>query len=228
MWLIAAAALAEQPLSAGLHELTLAMNDKQHRYTVVLPEDPTKRGKKVPVIVALHYGGHGAPHYATGFVRTLIEPGLSSLGAIVIAPDCPADSWAQPVSQAVVLSLLDHAIEAWNGDPDRVLVTGYSLGAMGTWALADAHPTRFAAALPVAGNPGKHAATIRVPTYAIHGEKDALIPPAPSAKAIRSLKARGVEAFWVELAALTHYETGRYAPALEAAIPWIQRQLKLD
>ena len=40
----------------------------------------------------------------------------------------------------------------YNIDPDRVYVTGLSMGGMGTWSAVTAQPDRFAAAVPMSGN----------------------------------------------------------------------------
>ena len=36
-------------------------------------------------------------------------------------------------------------------DPERVYLTGLSMGGYGTWSLAAAHPGRFAAIAPICG-----------------------------------------------------------------------------
>lgn len=52
---------------------------------------------------------------------------------------------------ADVMANLDEVLAKHKGDPKRVYLTGISLGGVGTWALAAAHPDRFAAIAPIVG-----------------------------------------------------------------------------
>ena len=220
--LIATMAHAE-PRTPGLHELVLDVDGLERRYTVHLPDLP-KEGT-VPVVLALHYAGHGAPHYASAFVEQLVVPALKPLGAIIVAPDCPTSSWIDEGSDEIVLSILDHAVRTWKGDPGRVMVTGFSMGGIGAWHLADRHPDRFVAAVPIAGHPRRAGATVTVPVYAIHGALDEQFDPGPTAAAIVMLRGRDVPAFWAPIDGLTHYETAAYVPALTSALPWIEARM---
>ena len=50
-----------------------------------------------------------------------------------------------------LIQLVDHVIGKLNVDPERVYVTGLSMGGYGTWRLAATYPDRFAAAVPICG-----------------------------------------------------------------------------
>jgi pimeloyl-ACP methyl ester carboxylesterase len=57
-----------------------------------------------------------------------------------------------PVVLVVGYTLLTAWIEAQYAiDPQRIYLTGFSLGGFGTWALGLSSPDRFAALVPVAG-----------------------------------------------------------------------------
>jgi pimeloyl-ACP methyl ester carboxylesterase len=49
------------------------------------------------------------------------------------------------------LEVLDRALASLNADPERVAVTGHSMGGHGAWHLAVHHPEKFVAAAPSAG-----------------------------------------------------------------------------
>lgn len=215
------------PTSPGLHEIALTVDGIEVLATVSVP---ARRTKATPLVIALHYAGHGQPHYATGYLSSLVAPGLQGLGAIVIAPDCPDKSWSTARAEKVVLGLVDLAVAAWKIEPlpsgrPRVLLTGYSMGAIGTWRIASRHPERFAVALPVAGRP-ENVDAMKLPTYVIHGSDDALFPAAAAEHAVEALRARGIESWYAEGAGLGHYDTGRYLQLLTEATPWIAGQLE--
>ena len=182
-------------------------------------------GQRPPLVVALHYAGHGAPFYGRGLLEGLVEPALRDLGAVIAAPDCTGPDWTAPRSQADVLALLDHLQETVPVDPRRTLITGYSMGGHGAWHLAARHPDRFAAALVMAAwpPPAALAAGLRIPLYVIHSRQDEVVPLAGTERAIYELQARGAAVELVVVESTGHYETHRFVAPLRAAVPWIEQ-----
>jgi predicted peptidase len=193
------------------------------RYTISIPDDYSK-AKAVPVVVALHYGGHGAPHYGRFFLTEIVKPALDELDAIIIAPDCPAKDWLQPESENFVFDLLDHIRTDYNIDPNRILVTGFSLGGMGTWHFAGRFPDRFTAAIVMAGLPPDDALDLdwSVPLYVIQGRADELMPLTETTRAVARLEERDFPLKYQILERVTHFETHKFVKPLQATIPWLR------
>ena len=99
-----------------------------------------------PLILALHPGGR-APYYGSNFMRQIVEPALRGWGAVIVAPDVPAPSWANEDSEQAVLALLDDVLENHTIDRARILVTGFSMGGRGTWYMATRHADLFTGAI---------------------------------------------------------------------------------
>lgn len=122
----------------------------QH-YLVALPagyaDEPARRW---PVVMFLH----GAGEWGTRLdrVKTQGLPAWIDAGhevpAIVVAPQSPAGQMWHPLFVDAVLN--DVAVH-WRTDPQRITLTGLSMGGMGTVSTALAYPRRFAALAPVAG-----------------------------------------------------------------------------
>jgi predicted peptidase len=109
---------------------------------------------------------------------------------ILVAPQCPAGRrW----SVRALAALLDRAIEAYGADPDRVSLTGLSLGAEAAWALALFRPWRFAAIATVCGGGDATRAhrLAGVPCRVYHGSADAQVPLRDSAAMVEALQAAG-------------------------------------
>jgi predicted peptidase len=211
---------AEKPLGKGFHQLRFAVGDGDAvRCSVWLPKLDAE--EPVPMVLALHYGGEVTPYYSMGFLQGLVVPGLKGLGAVIVAPDCPGDGWTDPKSEQVVMALLEYATRTWPIDRNRVVVTGYSMGGIGTWYLASRHPDWFSAAVPIAGRP-EGVSDIRVPVYAIHGRRDEVIDVAPTERAIQALRDRDGNAQLVVVKGLTHYDTHRFAQPLSATVEWLR------
>jgi len=164
-------------------------------FLLQLPEGydaPENADKKWPLLVFLHGAGergtdleqlkkHGPPK--------LIEAG-HRFPAIVISPQCPADSWwtSEPV-----LELIDHAEKTHRVDPSRLYLTGLSMGGYGSWHFASLAPHRFAAVVPVCGGgvPYHMRKLTSLPIWVFHGQKDAVVPLEESDRLVKALEKNG-------------------------------------
>lgn len=92
--------------------------------------------------------------------------------AIVIAPQgLKSDNWFKAEH---LIATLQFVLETYPVDPQRIYVTGLSMGGGGTWTLATAMPDRVAAALPVcgAGKVAKADQLRGIPLWAFHALDD--------------------------------------------------------
>jgi len=167
------------------------------RYLRFLPEEYGQdKAKRWPLLLFLHGAGergedlnllkrHGPPK--------IVEKD-PHFPFIVVAPQCPANRFG--LANDVLIALLDDIIARYAVDPDRVYVTGLSMGGYGTWSLACAYPERFAAIVPICGKGETwQAGSLRhVPVWAFHGAKDTVVPPEGSEKMVEAVRRNGGEA----------------------------------
>jgi predicted peptidase len=109
---------------------------------------------------------------------------------IVVTPQCSDDAWWDA---DVLAALLDALAESVRVDPERVYLTGLSMGGFGTWHLAARQPERFAAIAPICGG-GKVADAPRLthlPIWAFHGEQDRVVPPQKSKEMVEAVNQAG-------------------------------------
>jgi len=165
-------------------------------YLLYLPDGYGKGGERWPLMLFLHGAGergddlelikkHGPPK--------LIEGG-KSFPFIVVSPQCPAGNWWTAELDALA-ALLDEIERDCRVDPDRIYLTGMSMGGAGTWSLAAEQPDRFAAIAPVCG-PTRTRTAGRIkhlPIWAFHGAKDTTVPLKQSEDMVEALKAAGAE-----------------------------------
>ena len=213
-------------LAPGIHELTL---DNGQRYTIAIPAGYTG-AEPVPLVMALHYGGTVTPFYGRGLLEGLVEPALRDLGAIIVAPDAAASNaggvaWATPEGETVVLHVMDVIEAEYNIDLGKTLLTGYSMGGMGSWYIGGRNQERFTAVLPMAGRPQSDSVEIdwMIPMYIIHSRDDELIDVGPTETAVSQLRFHGATIELVIVDGITHYETNRFMEPLRDAIPWIEQ-----
>jgi predicted esterase len=172
---------------------TLVGLPNTYPYLVSLPDGyDAQSGRRWPLILFLHGSGERGDSLVDVSVNGL--PKLIAQGrkfpAIVISPQCPDNNrWQSPdLSQ-----LLDDVSAKYRVDPDRICVTGLSMGGFGAWALALVEPDRFAALAPICGggDPLDAARLRKLPIWAFHGGKDDTVPNQLSIGMVRAVRAAG-------------------------------------
>jgi dienelactone hydrolase len=121
----------------------------QH-YGVYLPS-AYDGSEAVPLQVWLHFRGGRAHTVATVVPRSMQSFG-EDVDTIVVSPSGRGTSrWYVGKGHADFLEVWDDVHASFAIDPDRVYVTGHSMGGWGTYLLTVLYPDRFAAGMPVAG-----------------------------------------------------------------------------
>lgn len=160
-------------------------------YLVYLPKDYEDR-ESWPLLLFLHGAGERGEDLEQ--VKKHGPPKLIAQGEafpfVVISPQCPSGRWWEPTE---LVALLDEIASKYKVDPDRVYVTGLSMGGFGTWRLAFFAPDRFAALAPICGGGEKYWSReiAHLPIWAFHGAKDTLIPPERSQSMVDAIKRDG-------------------------------------
>ena len=150
-----------------------------YNYFPQLPDgydaDPAKRW---PLILFLHGSGDRGTEVTSSVIfhggPPKVIAGGRKIPAIVISPRCPDEWWSAPV----LGQFIDVISAKYRVDPDRIIVTGMSMGGFGTWELAEKFPDRFAAIAPVCGggNPAEAARLSKLPIWTFHGQLDTTVP----------------------------------------------------
>jgi dienelactone hydrolase len=117
-----------------------------------------------PLMVGLHGSGSNHLLHRRRLFGLGNEPGeedyeairkdvpLPDVGFIVLTPYGRGESAGyNGIAEVDVLRAMDHVQKAYHVDPDRVHLTGLSMGGGGTWHLGLRYPDRFASITPVCG-----------------------------------------------------------------------------
>jgi predicted peptidase len=175
----------------------IAHQEELH-YLLHLPQgyDRSAKDKSWPLILFLH--GAGERGSDLELVKKHGPPKLIAAGkdipAVVVSPQCPTDQWWNDHVEGL-LALLDDVARKHNVDPNRVYVTGLSMGGYGTWALLSRAAERFAAAIPICGGGTRVGLqrAMNTPIWAFHGDADPLVPVDESTRLVEALKSRGAQ-----------------------------------
>jgi predicted peptidase len=190
-----AAAPAAPDAAAGEHTQefrTVIRKQVQMRYLSWVPEAADKPAAGWPLVIFLHGSGERGDD-----LEQLKANGPSKHAAggrafpfVLVAPQLPERRrWDSDALEALRADL----VARLPIDPDRVLMTGLSLGGHGTWDYAVDYPNRLAAIAPVCGvgAPKRAAAIAKLPIWAFHGALDDVVPIASDQAMVDAVRAAG-------------------------------------
>jgi len=160
-------------------------------YLLFLPQGYETSAKRWPLMLFLHGSGESGSDLAKVKIHgpPRIVESKPDFPFILVSPQSPRMGWNVETLNA----LLDDITQHYRVDPDRVYLTGLSMGGYGTWSLAAAHPERFAAIVPICGggNPADAAKLASLPVWVFHGAKDPTVPLERSKEMVEAIKSAG-------------------------------------
>jgi len=182
-------------------------------------------GQKYPLVLFLHGAGErGGDNEAQlrHVMPELAEPVLRErYPAFVIAPQCPenqqwvdipwtAKKHTMPESPSPSLQLVRELLHSISSelpiDPDRVYVTGLSMGGFGAWDLLQRDPGPFAGAVIICGggDPAFASRLKNVPVWVFHGDQDTVVMPERSRDMIQAIRHQRGRPIYTEYPGVTH------------------------
>jgi len=125
----------------------------------------------------------------------------------------------------MAFQIIDKLVAELPIDPDRIYVTGHSMGGAGTWHMIAQRPTFFAGAVPVCGLPDfSTAATVKdVPIWNFHGDADPIEPVETSRRMIAAIEKAGGHPLYTEYPGVEH-PSFAWAYTEPALIEWLFAQ----
>jgi predicted peptidase len=157
-WLVlvgAASTTAQTPRQeTGFLDRSITVAGHTYRYQVYVPAEYTP-AKPWPVLVNLHGDGAGGSDGMLPTARGLpsaIREHRASYPLIVVFPQAnPNTRFFVPAMQDVVMAELDRTMKEFRTDPDRVYLSGFSMGAGSAYGIAYRWPHTFAGLIAIAG-----------------------------------------------------------------------------
>jgi len=182
----------------SLFEATIAETVRLRHLVYLPPRYHERPHLRWPLMLFLHGAGERGNDLAQ--VRRHGPPQLAeerALPFVILSPQCPAETTWLGMLRALA-ALIEDALQRYRVDPDRVYVTGLSMGGYGTWALAAERPDLVAAIAPICGGgdwfrgfPARVLNLWEMPVWAFHGARDQVVPPSSSQELVALLQALG-------------------------------------
>lgn len=161
----------------GFLDKTMTIGGVPQRYVVYVPRNYSP-DRKWPVILFLHGSGErgtdGLKQSQVG-LGTAVRLYPERYPAVVVMPQCaPEQRWDGAMAD-FALKALDQTVAEYQGDPDRLYLTGLSMGGAGSWYLGTQHPEKWAAILSICGRGDIPAIASKLkekPVWAFVGDQD--------------------------------------------------------
>jgi|APLak6261679142_1056127.scaffolds.fasta_scaffold00064_11 predicted peptidase len=167
-------------------------------YRFVLPPGYDPFHQRYPLVVFLHGSGEKGTDTTSHLVNGV--QAFEGQPFITVAPQCPiGDTWGgswyggDSTSQRALVSLVRELTGRRSVDPSRVHLVGYSMGAIGAWAIIERYTELFASAVPIAGDlePESARSLTQFPIWAFHGQRDKLVRPDNTRRVAKLMRERG-------------------------------------
>ncbi len=153
---------------------------EERKYILFVPYQ-LKTGSRPPLLMFLHGSGergdNGLDQLMAGIGPALWKR-KAKFPFVTVFPQCHTNGkWSVEGPDAkAALAILKQTAAEFQTDPDRVYLTGLSMGGSGSWSIAAKHPEMFAAIVPMCGRgdlaAAKSLAAARLPVWNFCGDQD--------------------------------------------------------
>jgi predicted peptidase len=188
-----------------------SVNGRSMPYRLLKPET-IEPGVSYPLVLFLHgigeRGTNNSKQLTHGIVAFTKQENRQKYPCFVVAPQCPVeDSWVPLISLLlwqsmrdkstpalkVALELVDKLAIDLPVDPQRIYITGLSMGGFGVWEAISRRPDFFAAAIPICGGGDSNQASKLkgLPIWAFHGNIDVTVPTSRTLTMVEAVRRAG-------------------------------------
>ncbi len=185
------------------------VDDSDQPYALYLPKD-FSLGKRYPLAVMLHGAfsnhrlalkrvfGQGNKPGETDVEATQYFPAFPDVEYIVAAPLARGTLGYQGIPEQDVMDVMEDVESRFRIDPDRVYLTGLSMGGGGTLWIGLTHPDIWAAIAPVCAAPPQSttdlaANALNLNVHMFHGADDPVVPVQSTRDWVARFKQLGIK-----------------------------------
>lgn len=206
------------PETAGFHDIGFVASVGEVDISLAIPK---KTSVNTALVLVLHYAGQPTRFYGRPLLENLILPSFNGVEAIFVAPTSLGGDWREPHNITAVFEIMNELEKYYGTNIKRRVVTGYSMGAVGSWLMPIEQAGYFSAAIPIAGYPIRAPLDCQTPSYAIMSDKDEVFALEPFQILIDELQKKECPVKAEIISGAGHYDIGAFQSALSNAVAWL-------
>lgn len=224
--LLAMAAAAQPTLPFRVLTYWSDIDNSEQPYALYLPED-YDASRRYGLVISLHGAGSNHRNGIRQVFGVSGEGSFPDVPFIVAAPYGRGSMGYMGWAEDDVYRVLDDVKARYSIDPDRVYLTGISMGGSGTLSLALTRPDVWAAIAVLCGGapdglPELAGNGLNVPVHWFHGDKDETVPVEVGRDWHKRFEEAGVSVTYKEFAGAGHNIAG-LAYANGSIFEWLRR-----
>ncbi len=187
-------------------------NGGKHPFFIFVPGKLPAEGHP-PIMLFLHGSGERGSNNLDQIMAG-IGPAIwkrkPNFPFIVVLPQCrEGANWLAENDDAKwALAMLRQTEAEFHADPDRVVLTGLSMGGSGTWSIATVDPTAWSAIVPMCSRPSldtvKAFTAAHLPIWNFCGDQDRPETVSANRAMAEALKVAGASANYTEYPGIGH------------------------
>ncbi len=200
-------------------------------YRFLVPAAYYNTAQSYPLIVFLHGAGEKGTNNtsqlnnnANGALQLVSAANQAAYPCFMLAPQAHSSQGWNSNTLGQVIRAITTLSQTYAIDPNRIYVTGLSMGGNGTWNIVGLYPFTFAAAVPMSGwGSGNYDRMSGLPIWAFHAANDSTVGVNGSDNPVSSVRAAGGRVIYTRYATGGHgiWSTAYGNPAL---LPWMMAQ----
>ncbi len=204
----------------GIHDIEIASSEQESiRTTLFLPTN-TFQNDPPALICILHYAGQPTRFYGKPLLENLFLPVLKEYNVVLVAPESIGEQWHSEKNESFVMKLLYAVKNVYDVDPLRILIGGYSMGALGTFHFLDHYPNFFSGGIAIAGFPAGPISP-PLPMHLFVSENDEIFDYKNLIKNYKKGIKAGHNLSLTKVPALSHYDVKTFADHFHVIKSWL-------
>ncbi len=177
-----------------------ASNGIRVQYYIFVPDYGGETVQGLPVHLYLHGAGESGDGVLNQALPRMLQKKEITPNGIVICPQAGTENntFYQKSFQDAIIELTQSVVQEYNADPNRVSMSGHSMGAIAGYQILSRYPGVFSAFVPISGrntegNNIQNMADVKV--WAFHGKLDESVQFYKCSDVVNSLNAAGGDAY---------------------------------
>lgn len=212
MFVAASLSGAAEPARGFLQRTFVDAQGARHSFVVFVPLT-YQPGQHPPVMLFLHGSGergeNGLDPLMAGLAPAIWKRKAKFPFVVVVAQCRTGANWLVDGADAQrALGMLRQVQAEFATDPDRVILTGLSMGGSGTWSIAARDPSAWSAIVPMCARPdvatAAKLAEARLPIWNFCGDQDRPETVKANREMAEALRAAGASATYTEYPGVGH------------------------